>query len=183
LNTKYSRNIREENREETYKRQFEERQLDYKAMTTPPTLPKVNFTMSEDTVIPNMAELVEKQRQLRELDIQPYQQQYTEKLKLQEDLPRDIIQLDTIPLDNYSVGIQTKVKWSDHDDIITTTHEENSIVIQEITELKNEIRRMGQVLSQFIDKVNHNIHQDNDIIEKQTQEIGSQTEDENVNIV
>ena len=109
-------------------------------MSAPPELPKVNFALSEDNAISNIAELVEQHRKLRELEIQTPPPQFapkTEKLTLQEDLPREIIQLDAISLD------------SDKKRRVTFQEDrENSIEIlkTEITEIKTQMTEMKEVL-------------------------------------
>lgn len=166
VGTTYSRNFRDENREETYKRQFEEREREYKSMVAQPELPKVNFALSEDTAISNMAELVEQHRRLRELDIQPIasppsQQPLIEtgsqnlKLKLQEDLPTEIIRMDAISLEPMiSVGkrenIKRQVTWNDHIEL-----DDNSNILllkKEIDELKVDMKELKDVIFEFIGK-------------------------------
>jgi hypothetical protein len=138
IGTLYSRNIRNENREETYKREFEEREREYKSMSAPAELPKVNFALSEDNAISNIAELVEQHRKLRELDIQtlPPSQPKIEKLKVQEDLPTEIIQLDAVSLDS-----DKKRRVTFQQD-----NQQEQDMKSEIIELKTEIIEMKKVL-------------------------------------
>ena len=167
VGTMYSRNLRTENREETYKRQFEEREREYKSMSAPPELPKVNFAMSEDIAIANMAELVEEHRKLRELDVQsppqtPVQLQPTQtqnyqndnsiiKLKLQEDLPTEIIS-DQL----YSLDVNQSVSTNEKRRVTFATDSENNIQLlkNEITGIKSDIKEMKDVLFLIFDILN-----------------------------
>jgi len=163
VGTVYSRNMQTENREDTYKRQFEEREREYKSMSAPPELPKVNFALSEDTAIANMAELVEQHRKIRELDIQPTTPipttqipqtqnsiQQTDgspiKLKLEEELPKEII--ESIELQDVSSS-KRKVTWEDED----TLYSSLKSLKKDIAELKTQMKDLKEVLSTFFDKL------------------------------
>jgi hypothetical protein len=156
VTTMYSRNMQTENREDIYKRQFEEREREYKTMSAPPELPKVNFALSEDNAISNMAELVEQHRKLRELDTQmptqsipssiPSIEPGSQKLKIQQELSKEE-SIEFVELSPPLPQKPRKVTWESDNPI-----DHNSIT-QSIENLNVQIREIKEVLFRLFDKI------------------------------
>lgn len=152
--TSYSRNeISTSSREEIYKRQFEEREREYKAMSAAPEPPKVNFKETEDTAISNMAELVEKHRKMRELDVQhlPSSTEIT-RLKLAENLPTEVIESDAVVLEESEM--KRRIKWADieiSDSVSEQLENLKRDFNKEFEVLKTDIKEIKDVLSVFFE--------------------------------
>lgn len=152
--TSYSRNqISTASREEIYKRQFEEREREYKAMSAVPDPPKINFKETEDTAISNIAELVEQHRKMRELDVQPLPPSVEiTRLKLAENLPTEIIESDAVVLEENE--IKRRIKWADIEISESLNQQLENLkcdFAKELEELKTDIKEIKDVLSVFFE--------------------------------
>ena len=153
--TAYSRNqnTTTTSREEVYKRQFEEREREYKAMSAVPEPPKVNFKETEDTAISNMAELVEQHRKMRELDSQTLSPS-TEitRLKLAENLPTEVIESDAVVLEESEM--KRRIKWADieiSDSLSEQLENLKRDFNKEFEVLKTDIKEIKEIVSKFFE--------------------------------
>jgi hypothetical protein len=155
--TAYSRNqnTTTTSREEIYKRQFEEREREYKAMSAAPEPPKVNFKETEDSVISNMAELVEQHRKMRELDSQtlPPSTEIT-RLKLAENLPTEMIESDAVVLEESEM--KKRIKWADIEISDSLNQQLENLKCdfnKELEILKTDIKEIKEMVSKIANNI------------------------------
>jgi hypothetical protein len=162
------------NREEMYNREFEERKRQYDFLLEKQPPPDVKFTEKEDTAISNMTELLEQQRKLRELDIQPITQPITQNQTqpITQNQTQPTIQNQTITQNKYNPGAPVLKIHHDEPEIeqieieqIEQIHDFNNNqhiqqqfmdFKQEFMDFKQEFMDFKQVVLQFISEFGPN---------------------------
>jgi hypothetical protein len=123
---------------ETKKTEYEIRQSQYKSMFEVQKPTPIDFSEKlDDDVITNMNELIENQRKMRELDLQPFELQNTIqniKVNILEDVPKESIQPQVI---KGSKHVQFDLPNKNGDDLLELKHK-----IENMEEKINQIFNM-----------------------------------------
>jgi hypothetical protein len=150
-NTVYSRNQLEK---PSINNEFEKRQRDYELMTKKPVIEEISFKeKTDDGIIKNMDELIQKQLRERQLDIELISKSYEKNPRTILNIKEEIIAKDELKIEN--IEEKKKVSWGSNS--IIEYHFILEKKIDDLTEKYNDLieyleNKLPNFISEFLER-------------------------------